>query len=77
MHQGPQFNTGPIARPDADYELSWIHSYGKGRVFICTLGHNPTIVTTPETAQFILAGIQFILGDLKADTTPSAQEKPH
>ena len=77
MHQGPQFNTGPIARPDADYELSWIHSYGKGRVFICTLGHNPTIVTTPETAQFILAGIQFILGDLKADATPSAQEKPH
>ncbi|MGH9572260.1 MAG: ThuA domain-containing protein [Candidatus Acidiferrales bacterium] len=77
MHQGPQFNTGPVARPDADYELSWIHSYGKGRVFICTLGHNPTIVTTPETAQFILAGIQFILGDLKADATPTAQEKPH
>jgi type 1 glutamine amidotransferase len=77
MNQGPQFNTGPIARPDADYELSWIHQYGKGRVFICTLGHNPTIVTTPETAQFILAGIQFILGDLKADATPTAQKKPH
>jgi type 1 glutamine amidotransferase len=77
MNQGPQFNTGPIARPDADYELSWIHRYGKGRVFICTLGHNPTIVTTPETAQFILAGIQFILGDLKADATPTAQKKPH
>lgn len=76
MNQGPQFNTGPVARPDADYELSWIHNYGKGRVFICTLGHNPTIVTTPQTAEFILAGIQFILGDLKADATPSAQEKP-
>lgn len=77
MHQGPQFNTGPVARADADYELSWIHNYGRGRVFICTLGHNPTIVTTPETAQFILAGIQFILGDLKADATPTAQQKAH
>jgi type 1 glutamine amidotransferase len=60
-------------RPDNDYGISWIRSYGKGRVFNCAIGHTPTLLETPETAQFILAAIQFVLGDLDADTTPSAR----
>lgn len=63
----------PCARADNDYAVSWIQSYGKGRTFFLTLGHNPTLFTTPALAQFVLAGIQFILGDLDADTTPSAK----
>ena len=63
----------PCVRPDYDYGVSWIQSYGKGRVFFCILGHNPTLFTTPQLAQYFLAGIQFILGDLEADTTPSAK----
>jgi hypothetical protein len=73
MSQGTPFMPGSLARPDADYAVSWIHSYGKGRVFFCILGHNPTLFTTPKLAQFFLAGIQFMLGDLKAGTTPSAK----
>jgi type 1 glutamine amidotransferase len=72
MNQGracPQ----PCARADHDYAVSWIRSYGKGRVFFCTLGHNPTLFTTPPLAGHFLAGVQFILGDLEADTTPSAR----
>lgn len=60
-------------RPDNDYGSSWIRSYGKGRVFNCALGHTPELLETPEIAQFILAGVQFVLGDLSADTTPSAE----
>jgi len=60
-------------RPDHDYAVSWIRSYGKGRVFYCTLGHDPTFFMTPHMAQHFLAGIQFVLGDLDADTTPSAK----
>jgi len=63
----------PCNRADHDYAISWIRSYGKGRVFFSTLGHNPTLFTTPALAQHFLAGIQFILGDLDADTTPSAK----
>jgi len=63
----------PCVRADNDYAVSWIQSYGKGRTFFLTLGHNPTLFTTPALAQFVLAGIQFILGDLEADTTPSAK----
>ena len=59
-------------RPDNDYGLVWIKSYGKGRVFNCALGHTPTLFETPAFAQMMLNGIQFVLGDLPADTTPSA-----
>jgi type 1 glutamine amidotransferase len=60
-------------RPDNDYGLSWIKSYGKGRVFNCAMGHTPTLFATPALAEHILAAIQFVLGDLEADTTPSAK----
>jgi type 1 glutamine amidotransferase len=60
-------------RPDNDYGLSWVRSYGKGRVFNCALGHTPDLLERPETAQFILAAVQFVLGDLDVDTTPSAR----
>ena len=60
-------------RPDNDYGMVWIRSYGKGRVFNCGLGHRPEFYETPRMQQVLLAGIQFILGDLDADTTPSAR----
>jgi hypothetical protein len=63
----------PCSRPDNDYAISWIHNYGKGRVFFCTLGHNTTLFMVPQISAYFLAGIQFILGDLEADTTPSAK----
>jgi type 1 glutamine amidotransferase/HEAT repeat protein len=63
----------PCSRPDHDYAISWIRGYGQGRVFFSNLGHTPTIFSTPQLAAHFLAGIQFILGDLKADTTPSAK----
>jgi type 1 glutamine amidotransferase len=52
--------------------LVWIKSYGKGRVFNCAMGHTPTLFETPALAQMMLGAIQFVLGDLPADTTPSA-----
>lgn len=59
-------------RPDNDYGLVWIRSYGNGRVFNCALGHTVLLFGTPQMAQMVFAGIQFVLGDLEADTTPSA-----
>jgi type 1 glutamine amidotransferase/sugar phosphate isomerase/epimerase len=73
MSQGVPFMPGSLARPDADYAVSWIRNYGSGRIFFCILGHNPTLFTSPELAQFFLSGIQFMLGDLPADATPSAK----
>jgi len=60
-------------RPDNDYGLVWIRSYGNGRVFNCALGHSVLLFGTPQTAQMILNAIQYVLGDLAADATPSAK----
>jgi type 1 glutamine amidotransferase len=60
-------------RPDNDYGIVWIRSYGNGRVFNAGIGHRPEFYETPNMQQMILAAIQFILGDLPADTTPGNQ----
>jgi len=65
--------TRPCVRADADYALSWIRSYGKGRVFFTALGHTPAFFADPNLSDFFLRAIQFVLGDLDADATPSAK----
>ena len=60
-------------RPDNDYGMVWISSYGKGRVFNCALGHRPEFYEMATMEQLLLAATQFVLGDLQADTTPSAK----
>jgi type 1 glutamine amidotransferase len=64
---------GLAVRPDNDYGLVWIRNYGNGRVFNCALGHTVLLFGTPQMAQMVLGGIQFVLGDPEADTTPSAK----
>ena len=59
-------------REDHDYALAWIKSYGKGRVYATPLGHTNPMYTDKRWVAHVLAAVQFILGDLEADTTPSA-----
>jgi type 1 glutamine amidotransferase len=59
------------ARTDGDYGLSWIRREGSGRVFYLALGHREDgIYRSPEMMQHLLAGVQYAIGDLKADDTP-------
>jgi type 1 glutamine amidotransferase len=60
-------------RDDGDNAISWVREFGQGRVFYCSLGHNNHIFWTPPVLQHYLDGIQFAMGDLKADATPSAE----
>ena len=62
-----------IKRKDNDFAISWIREYGKGRVFYCSFGHNNEIFWNPAILQHYLAGIQYALGDLRADATPSSK----
>jgi len=55
---------------DADYPLSWVHRYGKGRVFYGGLGHYPAIFWNEKVLPHYLAGIQYVLGDVAAEDTP-------
>lgn len=58
-------------RPDNVYPVAWIRSYGKGRIYYNSLGHMEETFVSPEIVGHFLAGIQFMLGDLDADTTPN------
>ena len=55
---------------DADTGISWIKTWGNGRVFYCSLGHNHDVTWTAPVLEHYLRGIQFALGDLKVDTKP-------
>jgi type 1 glutamine amidotransferase len=61
----------PQRLADKDLAISWIHEYGKGRVFYSCLGHNAHIFWDPVILEHFLAGIQYALGDLPASATPS------
>jgi len=62
-------------RADHDYALSYIQREGKGRVFVQVLGHDESIYKMPSMLAHILAGVQYVLGDLQADDSPSNPEK--
>jgi type 1 glutamine amidotransferase len=58
-------------RADGDYALSWIKREGKGRVFYEAHGHNEKIYAITPILEHVLAGMQYALGDLQADDSPS------
>jgi len=66
-----KMDTSKGKRADGLYPISWISTYGKGRTFYCSLGHNDHIYWNPAVLQHYLAGIQYALGDLDADSTPT------
>ena len=63
-------------RADEDIAISWIRSEEQGRVFYTSLGHNDHIFWNRPILAHMLAGIQFAMGDLAADTTPRPKPGP-
>jgi len=55
---------------DADTGISWVKSWGRGRIFYCSLGHNDHIFWNPAVLRHYLDGIQFAFGDYKVDMKP-------
>jgi type 1 glutamine amidotransferase len=60
-------------RTDGDYALSYIRREGKGRVFYEAHGHAENIYAITPMLEHVRAGIQYALGDLKADDSPSVK----
>jgi type 1 glutamine amidotransferase len=61
-------------RSDHDYGLSWIRREGKGRVFYEAHGHSERVYAIKPMLEHVLAGVQYALGDLKADDSPSVKK---
>lgn len=67
-------NDGPREVP-----VSWLRKAGDGRVFYTNFGHREDTFTKPVILKHMLDGIQYALGDLEADATPTdeaGQKKP-
>ena len=60
----------PNPRTDQDYALSYIRREGKGRLFYMAHGHHERNYAVRPLLEHLLAGVQYALGDLKADDTP-------
>ena len=60
-------------RTDHDYALSWIRREGNGRLFYMAHGHHERNYAVKPLLEHLLAGMQYALGDLKADDSPSVK----
>jgi len=63
-----------IRRTDGDFAITYIKPYKNGRVFYNAWGHMHELYWNPMVLQHWLDGIQWALGDLEADATPSAEK---
>ncbi len=57
-------------KTDMDFPMSWIRRYAKGRVYYSALGHGAPTFSNATVLRHYLAGIQYALGDLKANDSP-------
>lgn len=71
--RAPLKNQKDLKPDDVDVAVSWCRTLGEGRLFYTNLGHNPATFQNRTILQHMLDGIQYALGDLKADAVPSAK----
>jgi type 1 glutamine amidotransferase len=61
-------------RPNRDYPVAWIKTYGKGRIYYNSMGHMPETMMSKTIMGHVFGAIQFLVGDLEADTTPNPKK---
>lgn len=60
------------ARPP--YPATWARMYGKGRVFVTSLGHREDVWTNPVFQKILVGGVSWALGKVDADLTPNIEK---
>ena len=63
-------------RTDGLNPVVWVRQEGKGRVFVNCFGNNDEIFWNTSMLKLNLAGLQYALGDLKADDAIAAHASP-
>ena len=53
------------------YPGTWARAHKKGRVFYTSMGHRNDVWTNPIFKSIFVGGIQWAMGELKADVTPN------
>ena len=60
-------NVKGLKREDKDWGVSWARNWEDGKVFYCSIGHNHEMYWNEKVLKHYLAGIQWAMGDYKAD----------
>jgi hypothetical protein len=50
-----------VHRQDRDFAVTWVKTYGKGRVFYTTLGHVETNWDKPEMQNMMVEAVQWVM----------------
>jgi len=61
------------ARDDRDYAMCWIRTWGKGRVYYNAHGHGGNVFEDKAFQEHLKLALQWAIGDLEVDTTPSPE----
>jgi uncharacterized protein len=56
--------------PDRDFPVAWTKRYGKGRVFVSSMGHHAEAFDDPDVVQLFSEGIKWALGLSEGDERP-------
>lgn len=59
-----------VHRTDHDFAVTWVKTYGKGRVYYTTLGHVQDNWDKPQFQRMIIEAIRWATGMSSADTNP-------
>src|SRR5207245_2668569 len=54
----------------APYPATWARMYGKGRVFVTSLGHREDVWTNPAFQKILVGGVSWALGRAEAKHRP-------
>ncbi len=60
-------------RKDRDYAICWIRPWGKGRAYYNAHGHYAHVFEDKTFQEHVKLAMQWAIGDLEADTTPSKE----
>src|SRR5882724_11273822 len=59
-----------VHRTDKDFPVTWVKTYGKGRVFYSSLGHVPGNWDRPDVQEMFREAIKWAMGLSDADASP-------
>jgi type 1 glutamine amidotransferase len=59
-----------VHRTDQDFAVTWVHQFGKGRVFYSSLGHREEIWDRPDIQQMWTEAVKWAMGMTQGDATP-------
>jgi type 1 glutamine amidotransferase len=63
-------NNPRVHRADRDFAVTWVHNYGKGRVFYSSLGHRDEVWDHPDVQKMWIEGVKWVMGMTEGDVTP-------